>query len=76
MHPVCKTTILIPSDDFKIREILVSLREQFHFSVSRSDIFDWSHDWSTIQFSKFTGQILVKPMFQIPSFNWPQEISE
>ena len=66
MHPVGKTTIYIPCDDFKIHEILVSLREKFHFSVSRIDIFDWSHDWSTIQFSQFTGQISVKPMLQIP----------
>ena len=66
MHPVCETTIYIPCDDFKIHEILVSPREKFHFSVSRSDIFDWSHDWSTIQFSKFTGQISVKPMLSIP----------
>ena len=66
MYPVCKTTIYIPCDDFKIHEILVSLTEKFHFSVSRSDIFDWSHDWSTIQFSQFTGQFSVKPMLPIP----------
>ena len=66
MHPVRETTIDIPCDDFKIHEIFVSPREKIHFSVSRSDIFDWSHDWSTIQFSQFTGQISVKPMLPIP----------
>ena len=67
---MCETIINIPCDDFKILEILVSPRVKFHFSVSRSDIFDWSHDWSTIQFSQFTGQISVKPMLPIPHPNY------
>ena len=57
---------LVPSHDFRIQEMLVSLREKFFFSVSRCDIFDWSHDWSTIQFSQFTGQTSVKLMLPIP----------
>ena len=42
VHPVCKTTIYIPWDDFKIHEILVSLRENF-ISESPGVIFLTGH---------------------------------
>ena len=75
---MCKRNILIPCDDFKIHQIMLSLREKSHFSVSRSDIFEWSHDWSTIQLSKLTGQISVKPMLPIPhpnlAWRWHQNL--
>ena len=65
-YPECRTTICICWNNFKFLEILLTLRKMCHFSVSRSDIFGWSCDWSTIQFSQFTGQSSVKPMLPIP----------
>ena len=55
VYPTWKQRFYIAWNAFKFHEIFVSLRGKCHFSVSRRDIFEWSHDWSTIQFSQLTG---------------------
>ena len=63
---ICQKSWKPNTRTFSFQASCVSLRKICHFSVSRSDIFGWSCDWSTIQFSQFTGQTLVKPMLPIP----------
>ena len=55
VYPTWKQHFYIAWNAFKFHGIFVSLRGKCHFSVSRRDIFEWSHDWSTIQFSQLTG---------------------
>ena len=61
-----KLLFIFPAMIFNFMKILAPLWKKSYFSLLWSDIFDWSHDWSTIQFSQFTGQISVKPILPIP----------
>ena len=61
-----KLLFIFPAMIFNFMKILAPLWKKCYFSLLWSDIFDWSYDWSTIQFSQLTGKTSVKSMLSIP----------